>query len=393
MTATTSEQMRSWTGPAIFSFGFRPFFLLAGIWAALAMVLWIAQLTGHGILFTAFDPVSWHAHEMLFGYLGAVLAGFLMTAVPNWTGRMPIVGWPLAGLVFLWVTGRFAVAISEAAPLAAMVVDLTFPVTLVIVLSREIIVGQNWRNLPVLVLIIVFTLANLGFHLVGLNGGYGAGEIGFRIGLAVAVMLISLIGGRIVPSFTRNWLKQRNSTVLPKPFGSADKAILAFSLAILVLWLLQPMHQATGIGLVLAGLMHFWRLLRWAGHLTGREPLVWVLHAGYAFVPFGFVMMGAASLGWVPQAAAQHTWMAGAIGLMTLAVMTRASLGHAGRALKATRSTAAIYLVLIGSVIARLVYGFYPEISEFLIIAAGLWIVAFVGFTVVYWSILVRPRA
>ena len=106
MTTTTAERMRAWTGPAILSFGFRPFFLMAGIWAALAMVLWVAILSGHNFLATAFDPVSWHAHEMLFGYLGAVLAGFLMTAVPNWTGRMPIVGLPLAGLASLWLLAR-----------------------------------------------------------------------------------------------------------------------------------------------------------------------------------------------------------------------------------------------------------------------------------------------
>lgn len=389
---TTSERMRTWTGPAILSHGFRPFFLLAGMWAAFSMVLWIAQLSGHDVLATVLDPVSWHAHEMLFGYLGAVLAGFLMTAVPNWTGRMPIVGWPLAGLVFLWLAGRVAVALLGNAPIATMVVDLAFPFALVLAMGREIIVGRNWRNLSVLALIGMFALANLLFHLAALRGDHAASGIGFRFGLAVAVLLISFVGGRIVPSFTRNWLKQRGSSVLPAQFSPADWTVLLFGAAFLSLWVLWPLHRVTGFGLLLAGLGHFWRLSRWSGHLSSPEPLVWVLHAGYAFVPAGFVMTGAAAFGWIPQAAAQHVWMAGAIGLMTLAVMTRATLGHSGLPLTATRATAAIYFALIGAVVARLAYGFWPGTPGLLHIAAGLWIASFTGFVLVFGPVLVRPR-
>lgn len=384
--------MRAWTGPAILSFGFRPFFLLAGIWAALSMVLWVFLLSGHTRLPTLFDPVSWHAHEMLFGYLGAVLAGFLMTAVPNWTGRMPIVGWSLAWFAALWLAGRVAVAFSAPAPLMAAIVDLAFPVALALSMAREIVAGRNWRNLPVLALIGVFILANVLFYRAALSGEYAAGDIGLRIGLAAAVTLISLIGGRIVPSFTRNWLAQRASPARPVAFGSSDRAVLVIGFVALVFWIFHPAHLTTGVGLLLAGIAHLWRLSRWSGHHTGAEALVWVLHAGYAFVPLGFVTMGAAAIGWLPQAAAQHVWMVGAIGLMTLAVMTRASLGHAGRPLTASRATATLYLAVIGAVAARLFYGLWPEIPGFLHLSAGLWIAAFIGFVVVYWPVLVHPR-
>ncbi len=178
---TTTEQMRAWQGPALFTYGFRPFFLGAALWAALAMALWIAMLAGPLALPTAFDPVSWHAHEFLFGYLGAVIAGFLTTAVPNWTGRMPIVGWPLAALFATWVAGRIAIAVSAAlTPGLAAAIDLVFPVLFALAIGREIVAGRNWRNLPVLGLLATFILANALFHWEAARGGYAAGGYGLR---------------------------------------------------------------------------------------------------------------------------------------------------------------------------------------------------------------------
>lgn len=389
---TTNQRIKAWTGPAILSFGFRPFFLLAGIWAALAMLLWVGMLTGGLALPTVFDPISWHAHEMIFGYLGAVVAGFLMTAIPNWTGRMPIVGWPLAALVAVWIAGRIAVAVSASAPGTAAAIDLAFPLVLVAALGREIVAGRNWRNLPVVGLVALFALANLLFHIEAIRGGYPAAGVGLRIALAAAIVLISLIGGRVVPSFTRNWLAQRQSATLPTPFGTGDKVVMALAILALLIWIAAPEWPVTGAALALAGIAHLWRLLRWAGLHAGAEPLVWVLHVAYAFVPLGFLAMAAAAFGWIQPAAGQHIWMAGAIGLMTLAIMTRASLGHTGRTLTASSATTAIYLALIGSVLARLAYGFWPGQMGLVHLAAGLWILAFGGFAVAYWPVLVRPR-
>jgi len=202
---STAEQMRAWRGPAILTYGFRPFFFGAAVWAAFSMMLWVPMLTGYISLPTAFDPVSWHAHEFLYGYLGAVVAGFLFTAVPNWTGRLPIVGWPLGGLAVLWLAGRVAVTAGEGLPpLIVAVIDLAFPAAFALILLREIVAGRSWRNLIVLGMLGVFLLGNVLFHWEAARGGYAAQGYGLRLGLGAGVMMIAVIGGRIVPSFTRN---------------------------------------------------------------------------------------------------------------------------------------------------------------------------------------------
>ncbi|RMF38256.1 MAG: NnrS family protein [Alphaproteobacteria bacterium] len=394
---TSAERMRAWNGPAILSFGFRPFFLMAGIWAAVAMVLWIAMLTGWAGPPTAFDPVAWHAHEFLFGYLGAVMAGFLLTAVPNWTGRLPITGWPLAALAGLWLAGRAAVAVSAYLPaLVVATTDLGFLVMLAAVLTREIAAGRNWRNLPVLGLLGVFTLGNALFHLQAASGGAPAQGPGLGIALAAAVMLIGLIGGRIVPSFTRNWLVQRGAARLPAPpMQRFDRGSLLALSAALIAWVAAPDHAVTGAALLIAGALHLLRLARWRGIATFAEPLVTVLHAGYLFVPLGALGLGAEILspGTFGMAAAQHLWMAGAIGLMTMAVMTRAALGHAGRPLHATAPIAALYVLQLVSVIARLLAGALPGAAWPLHLSATAWILAWGGFAAIYWPILTRPKA
>lgn len=392
--ATSGEKIRAWPGPAILSFCIRPFFLLGAIWAALAMALWVMMLlSGWDVLPIAFDPVSWHAHEFLFGYLGAVMAGFLLTAVPNWTGRLPVVGWPLAGLVVLWLAGRAAVSVSALMPWwLVMALDLAFPLVLVMVLAREILAGQGWKNLAVLGLAFGMTLANALFHLEAARGGYPAKGFGLRLGLAVAVMLISLIGGRIVPSFTRNWLAQRKSQNRPTPFGRSDAAVLGLTLAALIFWVAWPGHLITAFACALAAVAQAWRLSRWSGLHTCAEPLVWVLHVGYAFVPLGFLAVAAGELLPDMAPAAQHVWMVGAVGLMTLAVMTRASLRHAGRSQHATRPIAALYGALIVAALARFAAGACPEQGWLLYLAAAGWMIAFGGFAVIYWPILTRAR-
>ena len=387
MPATSAERMRAWQGPALLSYGFRPFFLLGAIWAALAMALWVLMLAGLIALPTRFDPVSWHGHAFLFGYLGAVIAGFLLTAVPNWTGRLPVTGWWLGGLVALWAAGRVAVMTSALLPVwAALAVDLAFPLALGAVILREIVAGRNWRNLVVLGLLAVFTLANLIFHVEAAHGVFAAQGVGLRLGVSSVIGMIALIGGRIVPSFTRNWLVKRGAGPLPAPpMQRLDTAVLLATLAALLLWSAAPEAPVTGVALMGLAALHAVRLARWTGHRTGAEPLVWVLHVAYALIPLGALCLGIAGLwpGLMPVAAAQHVWMAGALGLMTLAVMTRATLGHTGQALTANRATVAIYGALIGSLAARLVAGWAPgtlghEVS------ALLWIAAFAGFAVAY---------
>ncbi|WP_319531341.1 NnrS family protein [uncultured Cohaesibacter sp.] len=395
MTQSTAEQMRRWQGPAILSFGFRPFFLLGAIWAVVAMVLWIMALSGHVDLPTVLDPVSWHAHAFLFGYTGAIIAGFLLTAVPNWTGRLPVVGWSLTGLVGLWGAGRVGVLFSEALPYWVVLVgDLAFPIVLALMILREIVAGKNWRNLIILLLLAVFTLANLVFHLEVQNGDYAAQGYGARLGLAAVMLMIAVIGGRIVPSFTRNWLVREGHDQLPaSPMQALDKLALLSSLPAFLLWVLLPEASTTALVLFIVGGGHLVRLARWKGIFTFAEPLVAILHVAYGFVPMGALAMGVAILrpDILPASAAQHLWMAGALGGMTLAVMTRASLGHTGRPLHAGVGTTIIYLAIISSTVIRFVAGLWPE-EVLYHIAGGLWLVAFMTFSVVYGPLLLRPR-
>ena len=392
---STARRMRAWTGPTILSYGFRPFFLGAAVWAALAMGLWLAMLAGRITLPSAFEPFAWHAHEFLYGYLGAVIAGFLFTAVPNWTGRLPIVGWRLGALTLVWVAGRLAVTLGAGWPAGLVAAaDLAFPLIFALAIGREIVVGRNWRNLVVLAMLAVFALGNALFHWEAAQGQSAAQGFGLRLGLGAGVMMIAVIGGRIVPSFTRNWLVKQAPGRLPvPPMRAFDKVTLEALLLALLLWLVLPDHRLTGVALAVVGVLHLLRLSRWAGQRTLAEPLVAVLHLGYALLPLGALAMAVEIL--LPEAfgmaAAQHLWMAGAIGLMTLAVMTRATLGHTGQALTARRGTVLIYGALVASVLFRLAAGLWSGLSTPLLTLASLsWILAFGGFAVGYGALLLR---
>jgi uncharacterized protein involved in response to NO len=362
------------------------------------MALWVPMLSGGLTLPTKFDPVSWHAHEFLFGYLTAVIAGFLLTAVPNWTGRLPIVGWPLGALFALWLIGRAAVAVSLHLPLFVVALaDLAMPLVLAAVIGREIVAGKNWRNLFVLALLGVLTLGNAIFHVEAARGSYAAQGYGLRLGLGAVIMMIAMIGGRIVPSFTRNWLVKQGKGRLPvPPMQRFDKVALLVLLAALLIWVILPDHLLTGTLLLLAGALHLVRLVRWAGDRTLAEPLVAILHLGYAFLPLGALALGTEILtpGLFGMAAAQHLWMAGAAGLMTLAVMTRATLGHTGQALTAGPGTVGIYAAQVVAVLARVAAGLYPTEAALLHIVAGTaWILAFAGFALIYGRLLLRQPA
>lgn len=380
------------------SIGCRPFFLAAALWAAGSMVLWIGLLAAPLSVVnlpTAFDPVSWHAHAFLFGYLGAVLAGFLLTAVPNWTGRAPLTGWPLGAMALLWFAGRVAVAGSAwISPAAVAAIDLAFPLCLMAIVGRDILAARNWRNLPPLTLVALFIIANALFHRAAAQGELAFQSIGLRLGLGTAVMLIALIGGRIIPVFTRNWLVKRGATRLPPPPQQRVDAGALLALAgALMLWTLLPNALITAAALVCAAGAHLMRLMRWRGQDTLSEPLVWVLHVAYGLVPLGALANACAILGLMPLAPALHLWMSGAIGGMTLAVMTRASLGHTGRALTAGPGTAALYICLLGATVTRLAAGVMPtQAMTWYAVSAALWIGAFGGFALLYGPALLRPR-
>lgn len=379
-----------------FSLGFRPFFLGAAIWAVLVMALWLAQMFDVLALPIGFDPLSWHAHAFLFGYLSAVIAGFLLTAVPNWTGRAALSGAPLIALFLLWILGRLAVLTALWWPAALVTaLDLSFLALMLVWLLREIIAGQNWRNLIVVGMLLAFLCGNAVFHFEAAGDEYAAQGIGLRVGISAAVMMVAVIGGRIVPAFTRNWLVKQGSAVLPAPvMAGFDKIALLALLVAMISWLVAPYMALTGGLLVLAGCLHLLRLGRWAGHLTLAEPLVVILHLAYAFVPLGALAIGFGVLGFGNGTAAQHLWMAGALGVMTLAVMTRASLGHSGRALVGDPMTVVIYGAILISVVMRWVAGNWPDQQTLLHgISGSAWIIAFGGFVLSYGAMMIRPRA
>ncbi len=391
----TAATQRAWNGPAIWRNGFRPFFLAAGLWAVVAIAIWPMLFTGAITIPTGFAPVAWHVHEMLFGYGAAVVAGFLLTAIPNWTGRLPVAGWPLAALAGLWLGGRIAVFLSDwTGWVAAAVIDPAFLAVFATVAAGEVAAGRNMRNLKVVVLVALLALGNAGFHVEAALTGEAA--VAGRAGIALIVFLILLIAGRVVPSFTHNWLARGNHPARPVPFGRADGAVMVLSAAALLPWIVGLGHPVTGWLLVAAGLANLWRLSRWRGWSTRSDRLVLVLHAAFLLTAAGFLAAGAHVLapGMIAAAAAVHIWAIGGIGMMTLAMMTRATLGHTGRALAAGPATQAIYLGTAVAMLARVAVEFWPMAAVPLIHAAALaWTVAFAGFVMVFGPMVTAGRA
>jgi uncharacterized protein involved in response to NO len=322
--AQTAPTRLAYQGPAILLLGFRPFFLAAGLWSAFAVGLWLLVFAGQIESPGAFDPFTWHGHEMIFGFAVAAITGFLSTAVPNWTGRLPIQGWRLAALCGLWLAGRLAVMASELiGPAAAAVIDVAFLVVFAGAVLREIVAGAKWKNLPVVGILVLLAGANSLIHLEAI-GLAETGALGLRLAIGVVAMLIALIGGRIVPSFTRNWLVKRKAPALPAPFGWVDRlALLATALAGLA-WMAAPDWAGTGLAALLAA-------------------------GGYGWLAVGFALLGLVTLtGALPESAALHALTAGAMGTMTLAVMTRATLGHTGQALQAGVDAGQPEILLVG---------------------------------------------
>jgi uncharacterized protein involved in response to NO len=342
----------SYTGPALLSSGFRPLFLLAALFAVLVLPLWMAVWSGHVTLRGPFTPTDWHIHEMLFGYTSAVIAGFLFTAIPNWTGRMPTRGWPLMALATLWMAGRLAVAGALGlGPVGVMVIDCAFMTAIGAMITTEIAAGRNWSNLKVVVPVLLYLVANVTFHWEARV--QGTADVGRRLGFAMVVLLILLIGGRIIPSFTRNWLTKRGPGPLPVPFGRFDAASLALAMLALFIWVALPEAALAGGALILAGAVQALRLARWRGWRVWSSPLLAMLHVAFGFIPAGLVALGLAVLGHLPSATGLHLLGIGGIGGMTLAVMMRASLGHTGRALEAGPALALAFACVALAALAR----------------------------------------
>ena len=390
--ASTSAQMRNYQGPVFFSFGFRPFFLGGTLVAAITPIITALTVAGYLPFNHPLGVVSWHAHEMLYGFLAAVVAGFSLTAVPNWTGRVPVLGWRLMVLFGLWAMGR---AVMFAAPGAvfAGIIDAAYLVLIDAVLWREVIAGKNWRNTPVCFLVGLFASGNIVWHASIIDGG--TGDLGLRLGLAAIAILLGLIGGRVTPSFTRNWFVKTKRSAPDVAIRTIDKITIGILIAAIGAWVLDISHWSAGATLILASMLTLIRLSRWQGWRTLAEPLVTILHIGYLWLAVALFLLGFSALypALVAPSTAVHALTAGAAGVLPLAVMTRATLGHTGRPLTADYMTTMIYVLVNFGAIVRLAAPYFAEKYMALIMAAGIsWSAAFGLFAVIYGPYLIAPR-
>lgn len=377
---------------ALFALGFRPFFLLAGIFATLVVPLWLAVHTGLVRLPTSRVPSAWHAHEMLFGFTGAVIAGFLLTAVRNWTNRPTPSDAPLAVLSALWIAGRLGMALDGSSTRwVAALLDLPFFPAVALAIAGPILKARNWRNAGFVVLLGLLFGANLLFHFGELAWQTRAS----RLALHVVILIITVVGGRVIPSFTENALKVQATRRAPLDWAAFAAVALMAALGLVEESIVPGAAKAAGVLAVVAGLLQGARMLGWRSAATARHPILWVLHAGYAWIAVGLVLSGLAALldGW-NATAPLHALTVGAIGMLTLGMMSRVALGHTGRMLVVGRAIGIAYgLLLLATVVRAIAPLLAPQLyTAELVVSGALWSVAFGVFAFVYFPVLVAPR-
>lgn len=370
------------------SFGFRPFFMAASLAAPLLIAPWLLFLSGHPTPHEGMNPFDWHAHEMIFGFVGAALAGFLLTAVANWTGRPPVRGAVLGALLVAWLAGRVAMTgIMGFTPTIVMLVDLVFPFFLVFLVAREILGSNSQRNLPLVAIIGLFALTNVVFHL---GESHGA----LNVALHLLLLLVTVIGGRVIPAFTGNWLRAQGAKSAPVTHGLLERLLVPTVIFVGIADTIATGSVLTGFLAGVLAVLNGLRLAGWQGVRARSEPLVAVLHIAYAWLVFGYLLLAAAAFtDFVPHSAALHALAAGGIGTMILAIMSRASLGHTGRPLRAPTAALWAYgLVWVGALL-RVLASLLPAFYSVLLWAAGaIWASAFLVFAVGYFRILTGPR-
>jgi len=383
----------------LFSYAFRPLFLLATLYAIGIVPFWVAAWLGaHSVPTLLGAPAWWHAHEMIFGFAGAAVGGFALTAVATWTKRPPVEGAPLAALVALWSAARvlFLLPFKEVL-VPAVVADVGYGALLFALMSREVIGARSHRNYKVLVILALFPLANALFF-VGVRAHAPWTVAALLAGMWLLVLLINLIGGRIIPGFTRNWLKRRapakqdGPTALPPAFDRLDLAATVLLVGFAVAHVAGfPARLTAGLGAVAAALMIV-RLARWKGQRTFVEPLVWVLHVAFGWIPVGIVLLSAAELGWGPRTAGVHALTSGAITTMIVAVASRAALGHTGRALQSHPLLTAAYVLITLAAVTRVAATAGPAARILLMISAAAWTAGFLSFAWRYLPILTQAK-
>ncbi|MGM0576372.1 MAG: NnrS family protein [Myxococcota bacterium] len=380
--------------PPLVAIGFRPFFLLAALLAAGLLPIYVVHLMGKLSLDTPFDAVGWHAHEMLFGFVGAVFAGFFFTAVQNWTKRKTVRGAPLVGMILLWIAGRVAMISGGGWPTWVVVaLDVSFLPLVALIILRPLVAARSRRNMGFPALLLAMSAGNLLMHLAS-HGvlSYAWFTPGQRLALDCVVAVLVIFGGRVLPLFTRNAI--RPATV--RATSTLDRAGMWATVAFVVLDP-SPFTRPAGAAVaILAGVLNLARMKGWGTRHTLRKPIVWVLHAGWAFTSLGLLLTGLAALTpQPPSTIATHVLTVGAIGVLTLGMMSRVSLGHTGRPLKAHKAIVAAYVLMLGALLVRAVVpwvapgAWLPAMHA----SSSLWSLAFVLFLIVYTPILSGPRA
>lgn len=371
---------------ALFRSGFRPFFLLGAAWSVIALVYFIFAFSGAAeVPPSNWDVIAWHRHEMLFGFVGAIVAGFLFTAVPNWTGRATPKGAALAAIVGLWLAGRVAVACSVylPAPLVAAV-DVSFFLACAAGIAPALIQSKNKRNYVFILLLGLLATANALTHLEAYA------DAGIRLALAIVTLMMVIIGGRVIPFFT-----ERRLGISITRNARLERLTLTVTVAALLLDVAAFNNGWAGGLFMVAAVTHFWRLSQWQGMKTLRIPLLWVLHVAYLWLALSFLLRAGALLDLgVPATIATHALTAGAMGGLILGMIARVSLGHSGRPLEIGRAMA-IAFTCVNAVAFIRVFGVWslPDFTmELLQLSAVLWLGAFGIFVVIYAPILLRPR-
>jgi len=372
----------------LWSYGFRPFYLLGSIFGAVSILLWTAQHAG--LLPSAYlrGPL-WHGHEMLFGFATAVIAGFLLTAVATWTQQPPLRGLPLMALALLWLAGR--VLVLTPMSMAAAIATPLFPIAVAAALSVPLIRTGNRRNLVFVALLALLGLMAAGVHLAALGLLRLPPGLGVQVGLDVVLLTIVVVAGRVLPMFTNNGVPGAGATRQPLLEKLAIGSIVLLGVLDLSAWnpLLAALVAAS------AALAHAARLYLWRPWRTLRTPLVWILHAAYAWIVVHLALRSLAGLGWVSPSLAIHALTIGAIGGMTIGMMTRTARGHTGRSLHAGRPEAAMFVLVQISALVRVAGGILaPQAYLSSVHVSGvLWSTAFALYALFYWKALTSPRA
>jgi uncharacterized protein involved in response to NO len=379
--------------PALLQSGFRPFFLLAGLQASLFILLWVVGWVIGWDLPLGDHPVLWHGHAMLFGFAAAALAGFLLTAVPNWTEAGPVRGARLALLVGFWLAAQ----ILSLSPLMGLyaVTDIGFWLLLIALIAPGILKRNARRNGIFVVILSVLASINLLWHLSLHYGWHDTALLCLHAALGLFLLAIGIIGGRIIPAFTIGGLLQAGHAVSIVPAPRLGLSANIMLVAALISRLAELPLVAQVPACLLAAILHGLRLHHWWRREILQIPIIWSLHLGYAFLPLGFVLESAGAVGLVPPGAGIHALGSGGVGLMILAVMTRASLGHTGRRLVAPRLAAVAYLLVAGGALARVIAASLTDadITRIMLIVSGLaWACGFAAFILGYARILITPR-